>query len=174
MYLAITLCFSVVSCILSVFVMSISFHDTSKPLPRWAETLVKSNIFPSSWLTKCSNCTLASRNKTSCNVKAFNENSDLDFKGRSEAEKVDDDSQGEPENSNLSWSEVSRKLDRLFFYVTFVLITLETIVFLVILMIGGSVNSQKLVNSLWLVINFSVYNIHKTRNIIAQRQCFVN
>lgn len=154
MYLAITLCFSVVSCILSVFVMSVSFHDTSKPLPRWAEKLAKSNIFQSAWLTKCSTCTLASRNKTSCNVKAFNENNDLDFKGRSEAEKADDDSQGEPDNSNLSWSDLSRKLDGLFFYVTFVLITLETIVFLVFLMIGGSVDSQKLVNSLWLMINF--------------------
>lgn len=90
---------------------------------------------------------MASRNKTSCNVQAFNENNDLDFKERSQTEKVDGDSQ-EPESSSLSWSEVSRKLDRLFFYVTFVLITLETIVFLVILMIGGSVNSQKLVNSL--------------------------
>ncbi|XP_052721924.1 neuronal acetylcholine receptor subunit alpha-3-like [Crassostrea angulata] len=146
-YLAITLCFSVVSCILSVFVMSVSFQETSKPLPRWAEKLAKSNIFPSAWLTKCSNCTMASRNKTSCNVQAFNENNDLDFKERSQTEKVDGDSQ-EPESSSLSWSEVSRKLDRLFFYMTFVLITLETIVFLVILMIGGSVNSQKLVNSL--------------------------
>lgn len=93
---------------------------------------------------------MASRNKTSCNVQAFNENNDLDFKDRSQTEKVDGDSQ-EPESSSLSWSEVSKKLDkldRLFFYMTFVLITLETIVFLVILMIGGSVNSQKLVNSL--------------------------
>lgn len=173
MYLAITLCFSVVSCILSVFVMSVSFQETSKPLPRWAEKLAKSNIFPSAWLTKCSNCTMASRNKTSCNVQAFNENNDLDFKERSQTEKVDGDSQ-EPESSSLSWSEVSRKLDRLFFYMTFVLIILETIVFLVILMIGGSVNSQKLVNSLWLMINFSVYTTHKTRYIIARRQCFVN
>uniref|UniRef100_K1PRF4 Uncharacterized protein n=1 Tax=Magallana gigas TaxID=29159 RepID=K1PRF4_MAGGI len=92
--------------------MSVSFQETSKPLPRWAEKLAKSNIFPSAWLTKCSNCTMASRNKTSCNVQAFNENNDLDFKERSQTEKVDGDSQ-EPESSSLSWSEVSRKLDRL-------------------------------------------------------------
>lgn len=90
---------------------------------------------------------MVSRNKIFCNVQVFNENNDLDFKERSQIEKVDGDFQ-EFENFSLFWSEVFRKLDRLFFYMIFVLIILEIIVFFVILMIGGLVNLQKFVNFL--------------------------
>ena len=147
-YLAITLCFSVVSCILSVFVMSVSFQDTTKPLPQWGEKIATNSFFPLSCLKKCSNCVLSNRNRTSCdNVttrseKNVNDCGDISLNDDGYSPKKD-------AKSELTWTELAKKLDRLFFYVTFVLITLETIAFLLILMIGGSLNSQQLVSSLW-------------------------
>ncbi|XP_022327495.2 neuronal acetylcholine receptor subunit alpha-6-like [Crassostrea virginica] len=146
-YLAITLCFSVVSCILSVFVMSVSFQDTTKPLPQWGEKIATNSFFPLSCLKKCSNCVLSNRNRTSCdNVttrseKNVNDCGDISLNDDGYSPKKD-------AKSELTWTELAKKLDRLFFYVTFVLITLETIAFLLILMIGGSLNSQQLVSSL--------------------------
>ncbi|XP_062602771.1 neuronal acetylcholine receptor subunit alpha-7-like [Saccostrea cucullata] len=142
-YLAITLCFSVVSCILSVLVMSVNFQDDSKPLPKWIEKLIRNDLFPFDCLKKCSNCLKTSRNKT-CNrdagIPEVNTTvEDVDVTGKGDSNSIK-----KPER--FSWNDAARKLDVLFFYVTLVLITLETIVFIVVLMIGGTASAQRLVS----------------------------
>lgn len=107
---------------------------------------MKNNTFPFVCLRKCSYCIKTNRNKTNIanetNTREVDVNVlDFDMTGKEDADTL-------KKMDKFTWADLARKLDSIFFYVTFILITLETIVFILILMIGGTIYSQELVRSL--------------------------
>jgi hypothetical protein len=124
-------------------VMSVNFQDSSKLLPDWADKLIKSNRFS---FVSVKKCIKTNRNKTNIaeetNIREVDMNvPDFDMTGK-------EDTGNEKKTHEITWGDLAKKLDSIFFYVTFILITLVTIVFILILMIGGMINSKKLVDSL--------------------------